>query len=87
VKNLDPDIFVGIQQEKELTTVLIVLEEPKIFVIESPLMVRKRSREQRKILRELGYKKYLKEATMRLFHLNNVNIECPLLGKSLSQGK
>ena len=50
-------------------------------------MVRKRSREQRKILRELGYKKYLKEATLRLFHLNNVNIECPLLGQSLVPGQ
>jgi polynucleotide 5'-hydroxyl-kinase GRC3/NOL9 len=87
VKNLNPDIVVGIQQENELTTILTVLEEPKIFVIESPLMVRKRSREQRKILRELGYKKYLKEATLRLFHLNNVNIECPLLGKSLVPGQ
>ena len=32
LKTLDPDIVIGIQQEKELTTVFTVLEKPKTFV-------------------------------------------------------
>ena len=71
-----PDIVVGIQRADELTPILTVLKETtKIIAIYSPLAIQKRNREKRKILRELGYKKYLKNAKVQLFHLNQVKIK------------
>ncbi|RLI46062.1 hypothetical protein DRO69_03945, partial [Candidatus Bathyarchaeota archaeon] len=65
-----PDILVGIQRTDELTPILNMLKEKmRIIPINSPLATRKRSREKRKILRELSYKKYLKNAKVRLFQL------------------
>jgi polynucleotide 5'-hydroxyl-kinase GRC3/NOL9 len=71
-----PDIVVGIQQADELTPILTVLKETmRIVAVDSPLAIRKRSREKRRILRELGYKKYLKNAKVRLFRLNHIKIK------------
>jgi len=71
-----PEVVVGIQQTNELTPILTLLKEKRrVIAIESPQVIRKRSREKRKTLRELGYKKYLKEAKVRLFPLNLVRVE------------
>jgi len=74
------DIVVGIQRADELTPILTLLKETmRIIVVDSPVAIRKRSREKRRILRELGYKKYLKNAKVQLFHLNQVKIKDALL--------
>ncbi|MFQ6081401.1 MAG: Clp1/GlmU family protein [Candidatus Bathyarchaeia archaeon] len=70
-----PDIVVGIQQEDELTPILTALKGAKTLVIDSPPVIHKRSREKRKVLRELSYKKYLKEARVQSFPLNWVSVE------------
>jgi len=71
-----PDLVVGIQQTSELTPILTLLKEKgRVIAIESPQVIRKRSREKRKTLRELGYKKYLREAKVRLFSLNLIRVE------------
>jgi polynucleotide 5'-hydroxyl-kinase GRC3/NOL9 len=71
-----PDIVVGIQRADELTPLLSELKETmKVIAIDSPLVIRKRSREKRKILRELGYKKYLRNARVQLFQLSHVKIK------------
>ncbi len=71
-----PSIVVGIQRADELTPVLTVLKETmRIIAIDSSLAVRKRSRDKRKILRELGYKKYLKNAKVKLFQLNQIKVK------------
>lgn len=71
-----PDIVVGIQRTDELTPILTVLKKTmRTIAIDSPLVIRKRNREKRKILRELSYKKYLKNAKVQLFHLNQVKIK------------
>ncbi len=71
-----PDVLVGIQQKNELTLILTLLKEKRrVIAIESPQVIRKRNREKRKTLRELGYKKYLKEAKVRLFSLNQIRVE------------
>jgi len=71
-----PDVVVGIQQTNELTPILTLLKEKRrAIAIESPQVIRKRNREKRKSLRELGYKKYLKEAKVRLFPLNQIRVE------------
>ncbi len=71
-----PDVLVGIQQKNELTLILTLLKEKRtVIAIESSQAIRKRNREKRKTLRTLGYKKYLKEAKVRLFSLNQIRVE------------
>ncbi|UCE16533.1 MAG: hypothetical protein JSV12_02675 [Candidatus Bathyarchaeota archaeon] len=71
-----PDAVVGIQQTNELTSILTLLKEKRrVIAIESPQVVWKRNKEKRKSLREFGYKKYLKEAKVRLFPLSQIKVE------------
>lgn len=68
-KQVKPNLLVGIQEQSELTFLLGALTETQNMAIESPPAVRKRDREERKLLRELGYKKYLKGARAESFPL------------------
>jgi len=83
VERLAPYLVVGIQQERELEPILTLLEEAKIFTVNSPPAIRGRSREKRKILRELGYKKYLKDARVLAFSLKRVMVEGAPLGSGV----
>jgi polynucleotide 5'-hydroxyl-kinase GRC3/NOL9 len=74
VKQIKPDIVVGIQEQNELASLLNALSETENITIETSTAVRKRDREERKLLRELGYKKYLKNASNESFHLNRIQI-------------
>ena len=79
-KTVSPTVVVGIQQEDKLTPILTALKETKILTIDSPQVVQRRNREKRKILRELSYKKYLRQAKVQSFALNWVKVEGSLLG-------
>jgi len=68
-KQIKPSLLVGIQEHSELTFLLGALTETRKLVVESSSAVRKRDREERKLLRELGYKKYLKGAGTETFPL------------------
>jgi polynucleotide 5'-hydroxyl-kinase GRC3/NOL9 len=71
-----PHQVVGIQQTNELTPIMAVLKKKvRAIAVESPKVILKRSREKRKTLRELSYKKYLKEARLRAFSLNQIRVE------------
>lgn len=83
VEGLVPHLVVGIQQERELEPILILLKETKIFRVNSPPAIRGRGREKRKILRELGYKKYLKDARVRSLSLKRVRVEGAPLGSGV----
>lgn len=80
VEGVAPDIVVGIQQEKELTPILTKLKGTMVFEVDSPPAIRRKSREKRKILRELSYKKHLRGARVHSFLLKWVNLEGALLG-------
>lgn len=73
-KQIKPDVVVAIQEKNELTFLLGALIETKNLAIESSSAVRKRDREERKLLRELGYKKYLKGAAVESFPLSWIRI-------------
>jgi len=75
IETIAPDIVVGIQHENELSSILSALKERKVFSVNSPSAIRAKDRERRKILRELSYKKYLKDAKIQSFPLNWINIE------------
>jgi len=68
-KQIKPNFLVGIQEKGELTFLLGALTETQKLVVESSSAVRKRDHEERKLLRELGYKKYLKGARTESFPL------------------
>jgi len=75
VEKIAPDIVIGIQRENELSPILTALKERKVLSVDSPSVIRARDREKRKILRELSYKKYLKDAKIQSFPLNWINVE------------
>jgi len=82
-KQIKPNMVVGIQEQKELTFLLGALTETQNLTIESPPAVRKRDREERKLLRELGYKKYLKGAAIESFPLGWIRISGIPLGTGM----
>ncbi|MFQ6064391.1 MAG: Clp1/GlmU family protein [Candidatus Bathyarchaeia archaeon] len=83
-EKVKPDVVAGIQESHELVPILTALKETKTLAIDSPSAIKKRSQEKRKVLRELGYKKYLKKAKIRSFPLNWVKVERVLVGTGTS---
>ncbi len=74
-EKLEPDVVLGIQQGDELKPLLIALESYAKNVVESPRAIRQRSVEKRRSLREMGYAKYLRNAKVRTWFLNQIRIE------------
>lgn len=74
IKEIQPTVLVGIQEQNELTFLLGAVTEIQRLAIESSPAVRKRDREERKVLRELAYKKYLKGATIESFPLSWIKL-------------
>jgi len=79
IGRVNPSIVVGIQQQDELVHILSNLKTETI-IVETPQAIKQRDREKRKILRELGYKKYLKGAKVLTFPLSWIRIEGVPLG-------
>jgi polynucleotide 5'-hydroxyl-kinase GRC3/NOL9 len=79
-EKVGPSAVVGMQRGNELTAILDVLHGVKVFVINSPQLIQPRSREKRKLLRELSYKKYLKGAKMQSFSLSWIKVKDSLFG-------
>ena len=75
-----PTAVVGMQREKELTPILDALDGVKVFAVDSPQLIQLRSREKRKLLRELSYKKYMKGAKLKSFSLGWTKTEDSLFG-------
>jgi len=70
-----PNGVIAIKQEEELTPITRSLTNTLVLAVETSSAIRKRDREKRKALRELGYKKHLKNAKVEAFPLNWVRIE------------
>lgn len=70
-----PSLIVAIQGGDELNPIVGRLQDSRIFVVETPKTIKRRSREARKALRELGYKKHLKGAKVKSYNLNYTEIE------------
>jgi polynucleotide 5'-kinase involved in rRNA processing len=75
ISQISPSVVVGIQQQDELAPILAALRGKKTLTVESPSAIKRRNREKRKTLRELSYKKYLKEAKVQSFPLSWVKVE------------
>jgi polynucleotide 5'-hydroxyl-kinase GRC3/NOL9 len=79
-KKVEPTAVVGLQRGDELTPILDALEGVKVFAVDSPQLIQPRSREKRRLLRELSYKKYMKGAKMQSFSLGWINVEDSIFG-------
>jgi len=79
-EEVGPNAVVGMQQGNELTPILDALHGVKVLVIDSPQLIQPRSREKRKLLRELSYKKYLKGAKMQSFSLSWIKVKDSIFG-------
>jgi polynucleotide 5'-hydroxyl-kinase GRC3/NOL9 len=80
VKTVGCSAVVGLQQEKELKPILDSLDSANVLDVDSPQLIQPRSREKRKLLRELSYKKYLKGAKVQSFSLGWIKVEDSVLG-------
>jgi len=81
-KTLKPSIIVGIQRETELSQILSALEAEgmKVYCLETSAAVKRRDREERKRLRELGYKKFLRGSRLSFLPISWIKIENTPLG-------
>jgi polynucleotide 5'-hydroxyl-kinase GRC3/NOL9 len=80
VSKVGASAVVGIQRGDALAPVLDAVRDAKVFVVDSPQLIQARSREKRKLLRELSYKKYLKRAKMHSLSFSWLKLEDSLLG-------
>jgi len=86
VESVDPNVVVAVQQQNELAHILAALKTETISV-ETPQAIKQRDREKRKVLRELSYKKYLKNAKVLTFPLGWMRIEGVPLGSGAAPRK
>jgi polynucleotide 5'-hydroxyl-kinase GRC3/NOL9 len=75
VEELDPHVIFFIQQKDELNPILTAYQDARKIIVELPTTVRQRDREKRKGLRELGYKKYLRNPRIQSLSLSWVKVE------------
>jgi polynucleotide 5'-hydroxyl-kinase GRC3/NOL9 len=74
-KELGPHVIFFIQQKDELSPMLTVEHDARKVIVESPTTIRQRDREKRKGLRELGYKKYMRNPRVQSLSLSWVKVE------------
>jgi len=75
VEELKPEVIFCIRQGDELAPLLTALEKFKKVIVESPAAIRPRDSERRKTLRELGYKKYLRNPRVQSLSLSWLKVE------------
>lgn len=75
IEELNPDLVFFVQQKDELAPILNCVSELRKITVESPSAIRQRDREKRKSLRELGYKKYLRNPKVQSLSLSWVKVE------------
>jgi polynucleotide 5'-hydroxyl-kinase GRC3/NOL9 len=75
VERINPDVVFCVQQKDEMAPLMNSLEKFRRIAVEFPSVASQRSGESRKNLRELGYKKYLRNAKVQSFPLGWLRIE------------
>jgi len=75
IKELKPDLIVGLPQENELEALIASIEETPVFMVEPSSSLSLQSPEKRKILREMTYARYLKGAKIQNYPLSQLTFE------------
>lgn len=88
-KAVKPNAVVGIQRDSELISILDAFENEgvKTYSLKASVAVRGRDKEERRKLRELGYKKFLRGSRMVFVPMNWIKIENSIIsaGRPLLQ--
>ena len=74
IEALKPDIVVGLQVQDELVPLVANLQIPAVMVEPSPAL-NVRTPEKRKILREMTYSRYLKNAKLQCYPRSQMTVE------------
>ncbi len=74
VQALKPDVIIAVQMKDELTPLIASLQMP-VFTVEPSFALKQRPPEKRKILREMTYARYLKNAKLQCYPKSQVIIE------------
>jgi polynucleotide 5'-hydroxyl-kinase GRC3/NOL9 len=75
IEELGPQVIYFVQQKDELGPMLEADQKGKKVMVESPITIGQRDQEKRKGLRELGYKKYLRNPKVQSLSLSWVKVE------------
>jgi polynucleotide 5'-kinase involved in rRNA processing len=75
IKEVKPDLIVGMPQEDELEPLIANIEGTPIFLVEPSSSLSPRNPEKRKILREMTYTRYLKDAKLQCYPMSQLVIE------------
>lgn len=75
IKEIKPDLIVGLPQTDELETLVANIESTPIIMVEPSSSLSQRSPEKRKSLREMTYTRYLKDAKMQNYPMTQLKIE------------
>ena len=75
IKELIPDLIVGLPQADELEMLVSNIEEMPVILVDPSSSLSQRSHEQRKSLREMTYIRYLKDAKMQNYPLSQLTVE------------
>jgi len=74
IKELKPDIIVGVQAQDELNDLIPYIDQ-KVVLVETPSSLSQRTAEKRKMLREMTYMRYLKDSKLRSYPTNKLVVE------------
>jgi polynucleotide 5'-hydroxyl-kinase GRC3/NOL9 len=74
VKELKPDVIVGVQAADELNALIANIGQP-MLIVEPSSSLSARTAEKRKSLREMTYARYLKDAKLQNYPITQVTVE------------
>jgi polynucleotide 5'-hydroxyl-kinase GRC3/NOL9 len=75
IKELKPELIVGLPQENELEALIANIKETPIIVVDSSSSLSPRSPEKRKSQREMTYTRYLKDAKLQCYPMSQLEVE------------
>jgi polynucleotide 5'-hydroxyl-kinase GRC3/NOL9 len=75
LKELKPDLVAGLAESSELDQIC-QRGNTSIMKVKAPKFIKARGREERRSLREYGYRKYLRDAIHKNFSLENLKVDC-----------
>ncbi len=84
-ERVEPDVVVALQRSQELEPILANLEKPALMKVPPPTTIKARDRESRKTLRELSYRKFLRNGKIQTFPLRLIRLGEPSVPSNLDQ--
>ena len=76
-EKINPNVVIGIQKRKEIEHILNAVKDKgfRTYTLSTSNVIKKRTKKERKALREQGYRKFLKNTTIRQLPISWVQLE------------